>query len=516
MNIKKCVACILLLSALLSLAGCGASGPGSEPTPMTAVTPEPEITAEPAPLLCGVETQSKVVSLIFEGFTDSDNMSDLLDILSSRDVPAVFFISGVAANENPEFMRKLVKSGFSVGSYGLRGDKHLDTLSAYENARRFEAAQREIAAACGRTPEYVRCNGTAYTEDVLRAVTAAGLKGAVEPTSYLNHSSFCSEEEAAVFVQNVIRGSILSVKLGQSLDAEEYGEPGQKLDVRPAIDPTPGIRWDWDEDPNNALLTDLVTWLVDALKDAGYSFTDPAQLQQEAQTLLPKLRSLSDEEQRELNPNLYAFPVTEAPLYAGEVRAAEPGDFSGAVFVGDAVMAGLEDYVNWRRETQPDYLDDARFLTEDRLTVEALLNGESELGDLGARLAEMEAKSVWLCLGFANKNAFRRSAHLAEYRLLIHQIREQNPDIRVVVMPVLPKSERFPGISNEDRFQLDLMLCGMCREYGLPFLDIASAVRDRLGALREDYCLNPTTRGNRLNDAGCEAVADFMKENYPQ
>ena len=82
-------------------------------------------------------------------------------------------------------------------------------------------------------------------------------------------------------------------------------------------------------------------------------------------------------------------------------------------------------------------------------------------------------------------------------------------------MPVLPKVDRYPGVSNENRFALDLMLCGMCREYGLAFSDAASAVRDEYGQLREDYCLDLATRGSRLNDAGCEAVVDFIRENYP-
>ena len=45
--------------------------------------------------------------------------------------------------------------------------------------------------------------------------------------------------------------------------------------------------------------------------------------------------------------------------------------------------------------------------------------------------------------------------------------------------------------------------------------DAASAVRDEYGQLREDYCLDLATRGSRLNDAGCEAVVDFIRENYP-
>ena len=227
------------------------------------------------------------------------------------------------------------------------------------------------------------------------------------------------------------------------------------------------------------------------------------------------LRELDSAGQEDLDPERYEVPVTDKPLRAGETRKAKAGDFRGAVFVGDAVIEGLGAYVDWRRKTEPDYLDNAVFLTEDQLTVEKLLNGESEIGDLPARLAEMKADSVWLCLSFTNRSAFFRQAQLAKYRLLIRNIREQNPNIRVVVMTVLPKVDGHAGISNRNRFSLNLMLCGMCREYGIAFADIASAVRDEQGQLREDYCLDLAVRGCHLNDAGCEAVFNYIMENYP-
>ncbi len=509
--------CLLLFAMLLPAASCAVRKPGSVPSPQIRATAEPEITAEPAPLLSGVETQSKAVSLVFEGFTDSVTMEAITDVLKMRDVPAVFFVSGISANENREIVQKLAASGFTVGSYGLNGGKHLEGLTPNENAYRFMVAQREIADACGKVPEYVCCNSTVYTEEVLRAVTAAGLKAAVVPSVYLNHKSFQSAEDAALFTQSVIRGSILSIKLGQELEAGEYGEPGQKQDSRPAIDPTPGIRWDWDEEYSPyASVPDIVAWLVDALEDKGYSFLDPEDLQKEAHTFLPKLRILNDEERQELDPAHYDIPVTDMPLYSMEKRAYKEGDLNGAVFVGDAVMIELKDYVAWRRETEPDYMDDARFLAENNLTVDRLLNGESRIGDLSSRLVEMNASSVWLCLGFTKQDAYRRPAYLAEYRRLIGQIVEQNPEIRVVIMSVFPKIDRYPGISNENRFCLNLLLCGMCREYGLAFVDVASAVRDEIGQLREDYCADLTTFGFRPNDTGCEAVLDFIKENYPQ
>lgn len=520
MAFKRCIGLLLLLALLLSLAGCkAAEAPAPTPAPTARAwtpTPEPAITAEPAKLLRGVETDRKVISLIFEGFTDNDTMNALADTLKSRGVPAVFFLSGITANEHPQVLKKLVLSGFAIGSYGMSGGKHLEEVSPYENARRFEFAQKEIEAACGVKPSLIRCNGTEYTDGVLRAVTAAGLDAAVEPTAYLNHKSFRTQEEAEIYAMNVLRGSIITFKLGQELDENEYDDAGHKLDERPAIDPKPGIRWEWDtSEEQYALIPEMVSWLVDALKANGYSFTDPVKLQSEEHILLRKQRDLDEQERLLLSPESYALSVTEEPLRAGETRQADARTFKRAVFVGDAVMEGIHSYVEWLREADPEYLDDAQFLTEDQLSVEKLLDGDTEIGELGSRLSEMKAKSVWLCLGFSSASAYKRDVYLAKYRLLIKQIQDKNPGIRVIVMSVLPKVEGYAGVSNRSRFELNLKLCGMCREYGFGFVDTAFAVRDETGQLREDYCLDLSSRGCHLNDAGCAAVVDFIRENEP-
>lgn len=519
MAFKRCVILLLLLSLALSAAGCAVTETAAGTKPQSGLwTPEPDppVKASPAQLLSGVETDRKVVSLIFEGFTDSTTMDAIVRVLRDRDVSATFFVSGITANENPRAVRDLVSKGFDVGSYGMSGGKHLEELSDYENMLRFEMAQKEITAACGKAPELIRCNGTVYTDGVLRAVSAAGLKAAVQPTAYLNHRSFRIQEDAETYALSVLPGSILSVKLGQELDADEYGDAGNELDERPAIDPSPGIRWEWSvEEERFALLPDIVSWLVDALKAHGYRFTDPVSLQSEKRLILRKAAELTPEEKSLLDPDSYPLPVTEEPLYAGQVRASRPGDFRGAVFVGDAVMAGLGSYVDWRREKEPDFLDDAQFLTDDALSVEALLEGETEIGNLGEKLAGMKASSVWLCLGFSNAGAYRGEAYLAKYRMLVKEIREKSPDTRIVIMSVFPKVDRFAGVSNRNRFTLSMNLCAMCREYALAFSDAASVLRDENGQLREEYCLDLAGRGCHLNDSGCRAVTDYVKENVP-
>ena len=516
--LKRIIAIGLTLAAALTLAGCHMPQfreKKTEPVKIPAAA-EPEITAAPVPVLSGVETDQKAISLVFEGYTDTTTVEAIADVLKKNGVQTVFFVSGITANEQPELLGSLVQEGFSIGNYGMNGSKKLEGYSAYENSGRFSLAQQEIENACGVQPRLIRCNGTVLTEGVLRAAGSAGLEAAVQPTAYVNHRSFKNREDADIYVSNLLRGSIITVKLGQELDQDEYGDVGEMLDERPAIDPSPGIRWEWStEEEKYAILPEAVAWLIEALHAAEYQIMDPEKLQSEAKSILVKTRELDTEEKKLLDAGAYLRPVTDEALSFGEFREAAEGDFEGAVFVGDAVMEGLAGYVEWRRKEEPGFLDNASFITDARFTVERLIEPDDEGWELAAALREAEAKTVWLNLGFSNTLGYRQENSLASYRLLIRNIRQENPDIRVVILPILPKVTGRAGISNDYRFRLNLMLCKMCREYSLDFADIAWPLRDRDGGLREEYCLNLNTGGTQLNDTGCEVLLDCLKNTYP-
>ena len=516
--LKRIIAIGLALAAMLTLVGCRVPQFREKNTEIIKVpaTPEPEIAAAPVPVLSGVETDRKVISLVFEGYTDTSTVEAIANVLKKNGIQTVFFISGITANEQPELLKHLVHEGFSIGNYGMNGAKNLEGYSAYDNSRRFRLAQQEIQNACGVIPKLIRCNGTTYTENVLRAAGSAGLETAVQPSEYVNHRSFKNREDADIYVSNLLRGGIISVKLGQELDRDESGDVGEMLDERPAIDPSPGIRWEWStEEEKYANLPDAVGWLIEALYRAEYQIVSPEKLQSEARPILVKTRELDAEEKKLLDVGSYLGPVTNEALSSGTFRKAEDADFENLVFVGDSVMEGLAGYVEWRRKEEPGFLGNATFITDDRFTVERLIEPDEEGWKLASALREAGAKTFCLNLGFSNKLSYRQENHLANYRLLIRNIRQENPDIRIIILPILPKVTGRAGISNDYRFRMNLMLCKMCREYNLDFVDIAWPLRDKGGGLREDYCLNLNTSGTQLNDTGCEVLLEYLEKSYP-
>ena len=509
--------------------------PTPEPTPTPtvrpSVTPVPTtaLVNDPAPVLEGVETDQDVISLIFEGFTDEASMESLLEALQEMKVTAVFFLTGKVADECPELVKKIRFAGCEIGNYGLTGAKKMEANSADENIYSFRKTQELVYRAIGQSPRYARMNGSEYTETLLRTVSAAGLEAAVLPTLYLNHKSFLTEEDAEAYARNAIRGSIISVKLGQELDLSEFIGSGPALDDKPAIDPSPSIN-EVSENRRvevDTLLLNQMKWLISALKNLNYRIVLPDELMKSAVTLLPETRELTEDEITRFDADLYPYPVTDGPVNIGKTRKGRYEDFNDTVFVGASDVASLESYVEWKREMEPDYLGSARFLSASRLTIERAVNRDPQDSSLpvldGLRmpvedaLARMNAKTAYLMLRFESRQAYLDDRFLSNLKLLIYRIRTKNPRIRLVLQSNFPAVSGKNGTpSNTQLFRLNLKLASLCARTGLVFLDPASTLRTGEGALRDDYCLDRMSYGTHLNDAGCQAWIDFLMQNVPE
>ena len=200
-------------------------------------SPAPTLSNEPAPVLSGVTTDRRVAALVLEGYTDDATMRQLVDLIVERGVPCVWFVSGVTAYEYGDVVRYAASAGIELGNYTVSGEKKMETWNVMDIVHQFTKTQELILQNSGVLPDLGRCNGTEYTPEVLQAVSAGGLDAAVLPTMYLNHRSFRQASDAQLYMKTVLRGSVISVKLGQELDADEFGEAGEELDERPAIDP---------------------------------------------------------------------------------------------------------------------------------------------------------------------------------------------------------------------------------------------------------------------------------------
>ncbi|MDD3412072.1 MAG: polysaccharide deacetylase family protein, partial [Eubacteriales bacterium] len=236
MTRKKAPRLLALLAVCALLTGCQSAPRTAQPTaaPVAAravatETPPDLSGVEPVPIYQQVVTTDRVISVILEGYTEDDTMQSLVSLIGSRAPNCVFFFTGATAADSPQLVQAATAAGLEVGDYGLNVEKNLDQNSAAKNLRQLKRAQALLTEAAGTAPRLLRCNGSLYTDELLRVAAAAGLQGAVRPSAYLNHRSFSSAEDAATYVQKLVRGSVLSIKLGQELDTAEYGDQGQEL-----------------------------------------------------------------------------------------------------------------------------------------------------------------------------------------------------------------------------------------------------------------------------------------------
>ncbi|MBR1707744.1 MAG: polysaccharide deacetylase family protein [Clostridia bacterium] len=528
-TLKAAALALFLVILLVVLTGCQSR----ETTPTETVeqivyvtpSPQPVLSETAAGILNGVETSQLVVSIIFEGYADDAVLEAICDTLEEYDLDGLFFVDGNTAYEYPHMVSYLVEKGHEIGNSGMRGRSANERNSTSANVHQFERTQQLIYAASGVYPTLACFSNSSYTQAVLQAVTASGLSGAVKPDIYLNRSSFVEREEVDTFVESLVRGSIISIHLGNATGGFEAAN--EDLVGRVSLDPTPSILDEEEKISTTDLhISEILRWLVDSLVLNHYTIVTPRELQEAKTNLIGTEIALPDNYSSRLVLSNYSLPKTDTPLGVTVTRGSQADDFYDTVFVGDSIMANLMSYVNWRRERDQLFWDGAKFLVSSKLTLEKALisdEGAAVLPMVDERRVHIDdalkllgARRVYICLRPENLRAYSEERYLANLKVLIYQIRQKNPNIDIILLSIPPViAARNATPSNWQVFNYNLMVCKMCVTHGITFLDTAFALRNEKGALREDYCLDPDSYGSHLNDAGCEALLNYINNNIP-
>lgn len=495
--------------------------------PRPAATMKPTLGNEPALVYSSVLTEKRVVSIILEGYIDDGAMRSILSMLKSQSTPCAFFLTGMSAYEHPDVVKEIASAGFVIGNYGIDAGKRMEENDVEINIHQFQRGQELLYEAAGVKPTLFRCNSTEYTKEVLQAAAYAGLHAAIKPNAYLNHRSFREKADAALYAQRIVPGSMISVKLGQELDATEF-EGIEQIMEKLAVDPSPLLSDHMEKITQGAYANtvNVISWLIEALYSEGYIVLLPEALQAERLTAYDFPIELDEEALQRLDPSAYEKPVTEAPFGTLETETADGTALDGAVFVGDSVMAGLADYVAWRRQTDPGYLGTAQFLTNANFGVVAsqrrvtpdsahpAANGiKMTVQDALKRLG---AKTAYIMPGLSDVRNFTQEKFIDHLKLLVYQIEKEIPGIRVCILTLLPGvASRNTEPTNQQILQYNIATIRFCLQYGFPLVDAAFAFRDENGDLPPELCINPDTYGIHLNDAGCERWIDYILSHMP-
>ncbi len=537
---------VLLCGSMLFLSGCTQEQGytiSQSATPElihASLTPAPTLVNEPAVLYGNVITNKRVVSIILEGYIDDNTVQTVASEMKRENATAIFFISGIVADEHAETVKQIASQGFTVGNYGLNGEKDMQDNDVLTNIHQFQRGQELISKAIGKLPTLFRCNGTEYTQEVMQAASYTGLEAGVQPNVFLNHASFGTYEDALAWVQKLVRGSIITIKLGQALDADEYQGIEDIMDNR-AIDPPPMLSDRMEDTIANtyANVTNVVGWLLQALDEMDYTIVTPQRLQREHITMFDNPAELDADTLAMLDADNYTLPVTDSALMnipkqpqvtadpeatADETAVVDGKLAQNVVFIGDSITMGLQDYVEWRRLTQPEYLGDTQFLTTNNFSIglsllpvnsnveHPTINGESVTVAQG--LKQLGAKNAIIMPGQTDISGYSPEQFIDNLKLLVYEIRQANPDITIWLESVPPGIEdRYTKPNNGKIFSYNLAMYKFCLQYDIPFLDVAYPLRNAKGDLTENFCLDTETYGFHISDEGCEKWIDFIR-NY--
>lgn len=222
-------------------------------------------------VITDINTVDKKVALCFEGSADNLVLRQIMEYLDAHEMTATFFISAVEAGEDQEMINEIIRAGHDIESYTLYGTPHMERMSREELITDLCRAQVVYDDKISKRPDFVKCNATEYTDEVLQTAQACGYESVVYPTQYLNYQSFPTKEAAKSYVAGLAKGTVLSVKLRGYLDETEYEEKPEE--EKPADDRQPGLELhelDEEELSESERLLQVVEWLTQYLEEEEY------------------------------------------------------------------------------------------------------------------------------------------------------------------------------------------------------------------------------------------------------
>lgn len=218
-----------------------------------------------AQVITNINTSSNIVALSFERLSNKDTMDKIIHTLDEYGIKATFFVPGIKAAEDSSIVKMIQKSGHDIGSGTLSGTKAMEKLSQKELVTDFCSTNKILKSITGEDPVLLKCNSTVYNDNILTAAYASGNKYVVNSNHYLSYQSFKKYDQVYGYVNNLEKGTIISIKLEGVLDSFEYGE--KKVEEKPAIDKQAGINEEKDKEGQEVNIIQIVEWLLKSIDE---------------------------------------------------------------------------------------------------------------------------------------------------------------------------------------------------------------------------------------------------------
>ncbi len=227
---------------------------------------------EPASVIVGKNSNQREIALTFDGLSDRIIMQKILDLLDKYNIKATFFVDGMQTAEDPQAVVNIRKSGNKIENYTLMGMTKMETLPVAQLVKDFCQSQKIIKVTADKGANLLKCNETQYTDTVLKAARACGVKSVVKSDAIVGTKNLYSDQAAAAFVSKLRSGSIVSVKLKPNMDPI-LPEEG-KIDLKPAWDKQPGLKPLVKQELSDNEIVQMVERLLNALSQAKVKVVD--------------------------------------------------------------------------------------------------------------------------------------------------------------------------------------------------------------------------------------------------
>lgn len=219
----------------------------------------------------------------------------------------------------------------------------------------------------------------------------------------------------------------------------------------------------------------------------------------------------------------------EAPAFDPLVPAGQPVDptwFADAAFVGDSVSVMLENYNNSTNVlSTPAFFCSVSLSQTNALSYETgnsrlpeYPKGSGQHPKVEDGIAAAGAKKVYLMLGMncIAGGVDRASGDLVK---LVGNILEKSPGAAILIQSVTPMTATSPraddALNNTTIQAFNDKMQEICREREWYYINVAEAVADQQGFLRDDYS-GDKAMGIHFNYNGAKAWADYLLTHVPE
>ena len=210
---------------------------------------------------------------------------------------------------------------------------------------------------------------------------------------------------------------------------------------------------------------------------------------------------------------------TEALVPAGEeVSMAYWGH---TAFIGDSVSVMLESYCNSSQA-----LAGTKFLCAGSMSATNMLGGQilpewpkgsGNHPPIQDSVKATGADVVYIMLGMNNISMGERAVR--DMLTIATNIQEANPDVTLIFQSVTPMIKDSPrktaSLNNDTINAYNEKIRAMAQEHQWYYVNVAEAVRDEEGYLRNEYCSDPKAMGMHFTYDGTRAWVDYLKTHVP-